>query len=123
MENKLKENPLNNISDSGKEYVYMKIDQVKLKSIENISLLTNKMIFMLIASMLGGVILQILGFAASFFIGRLLGSYALGFVIVAAFFAVVLCIIYFFRNRLFTNVLIQTFIKMFFPRIKDEEAE
>ena len=77
MENIDNSNPLNEITDSGKEYLYLKIDQIKLKSVENLSLLTNKMIFTLLASMLGGVIMQLLGCAASFFIGSLRGSYAL----------------------------------------------
>ena len=123
MENIDNSNPLNEIIDSGKEYLYLKIDQIKLKSVENLSLLTNKMIFTLLASMLGGVILQLLGFAASFFIGSLLGSYALGFVIVAGFFLLILAILYVFKDRLFTNKLVQLFIKMFYPKPKTEEAE
>jgi hypothetical protein len=78
-------NPFNNITDSTKDYINLKIDEYKLKGVENFSILTNKMIYILLAIMLGGVILQLLGFALSFFVGSLFNSTAIGFLIVAVF--------------------------------------
>lgn len=107
---------LDDISSSAKEYVNMKIDEFKLRGVENLSILSNKMIFLLIATMMGGVILQLTGLALSYFIGQLLGNTALGFLITAVLFIIILLIIYSRRNNLFTDKLVALFIKIFFEK-------
>ena len=105
---------LNEISGTAKEYLNLRLDEYKLKGVENFSLISNKVLVILIATMLGAVILQLFGFALAFFIGDLLGSTAIGFVIMALVFGCVLAIIYAKRDSLFINRTIQMYMKMFF---------
>jgi len=107
-------NQLGEMSQTAKEYISLKIDEYKLKGVENFSIISNKVLVILIATMLGAVILQLLGFAFAFFIGELLGSTALGFVIVAFIFGVALWLVYANRNTLFINRMIQMYMRMFF---------
>lgn len=108
--------PLDDVSASTKEYINLKIDQYKLKGAEHLSVLSNKLIFLLIATMLGGVILQLCGLALAYFAGQLIGNTALGFLAVAAVFALFLWILYRKRENLFTDKLVVLFIKIFFEK-------
>lgn len=105
---------ISEISGTAKEYLNLRLDEYKLKGVENFSLISNKVLVTLIATMLGAVILQLLGFALAFFTGDLLGSTALGFVMVALVFGSVLAVIYAKRDSLFINRMIQMYMKMFF---------
>ncbi|MEF9930890.1 MAG: hypothetical protein RSC28_00110 [Bacteroidales bacterium] len=108
--------PLDILSSSAKEYVNLKIDEYKLKGVEHLSVLSNKLIFILIATMLGGAILQLIGLAISYFIGQLVGNIALGFLIASVIFIIILLVIYLRRDKLFTNKLVSLFIKIFFEK-------
>ncbi len=105
---------LGEISETAREYINLRLDEYKLKGVENFSLLSNKILVILISTMLGAVILQLLGFAFAFLIGELIGSTALGFAIMALVFGCILGIIYARRNTLFTNRMVRMYMKMFF---------
>lgn len=119
MENSEK-SKIEDLRDSGKEYINLKIDEVKLKSVAHLAKLSNKLIVLLLAIMLGGVVLQLSGLALSYFIGQLVGSVALGFLIVAIFFLVILALLFIFRDRLFLNKLVRLFIGVFFENDNKE---
>lgn len=107
-------NRLGELSETAKEYINLRIDEFKLKGVENFSIISNKALIILIATMLGAVILQLLGFAFAFFIGDMVGSTALGFTIIALIFGAALWFIYAKRNSLFLNKMVQMYMKMFF---------
>lgn len=114
------DNNIDSIRDSVKEYVNLNVELYKLKSVENLSLLSNKAIVLLIYTMIGAVILQLLGFAAAFFIGDLLGNTALGFASVSILFAIALAIIYAKRDTLFIGKMIRMYMRMFFNSGKQQ---
>ncbi len=111
-------NRLDNIRDTVKDYVNLKVDEYKLKGVENFSIISNKVLVILIATMLGAVILQLLGFALAFMIGELTGSTAIGFGATTLLFAVALAVIYAKRNTLFLNKMVRMYFKMFFGNNK-----
>ncbi len=114
---------LGDISRTAKEYVNLRLDEFRLKGVENFSIISNKVLVILIATMLGAVVLQLLGFAFAFFIGDLLGSIALGFIIMAALFGCALAAIYVKRDTMFINKMIQMYMKMFFGNAYKQEDE
>lgn len=105
-----------------KEYVNMKLDSFTLKAVEDISIVSGKVILILIFTMLGVVILQLLGFALSYFIGEQLGSNALGFLIVGGIFVVAFLVVFCLRKKLFTNSIVKLFINMFFNNNAERET-
>lgn len=113
---------LGEVAETAREYVNLKIDQYKLKGVENLSIISNKTLVILIATMLGAVILQLIGFAFAFFIGELVGSTALGFIIMALIFGVVLWLIYAKRDTLFIDKMVRMYMKMFFSNNKNRES-
>ncbi len=107
-------NPFEDLSVSAKEYLRLKIDEYKLRGVEGLSTLFNTILFIMVATIVAGVALQLLGLAAGYAIGGLIGSDALGFCIMGTLFAIAVLILYCFRKRLFINQLIKMFIKLFF---------
>lgn len=111
-------NLFSRIADTAVEYLNVKADEYKLKTVENLSILTNKILVALTATMLGTVILLLLGFAVSFFLGQMLGNLAWGFTIVALLFAEALIMVYISRKTLFMEKVKRMYLKMFFGNNK-----
>lgn len=113
-ENGKSKNAADEMISSVKEYVALKIDELKLKGVEGLSLLCSKMIFIFLAAMTIVIVLQLLGLSLGFLIGEYLGSNALGFLAVGAFFIIVFIILYLFKNKIFVNNFVKFFIQIFF---------
>lgn len=113
-ENIRQNNPFEEITDSAKEYVNLKMDEYKLRGVEGLSTLFNTVLFIIIAAIIAGVALQMLGLAAGYAIGEVTGSTALGFTVMGVLFIIAVSILCLFRKRLFINQLIRIFIKLFF---------
>ncbi len=109
-------NPFNDLSVSAKEYFKLKVDEYKLRGIEGLSVLFNTVFFIMIASIVAGVALQMLGLAAGYAMGEILGSNAAGFCSVGGFFIAIVLVLYILRKKLFINQLIKMFIKLFFEQ-------
>ncbi len=107
---------LGKVADIAADYLNARVDEYKIKTVENLSLLTNKILVALIATMLGTVILLLLGVALAFFLGAMLGNIAWGFIFVAFLFAQALFMVYICRKTLFINKMKQMYLKMFFGR-------
>ena len=105
---------LGKIADTAIEYMNIRVDEYKMKTVENLSILTNKILVALIATMLGTVMLLLLGVALAFFLGTMIGSIAWGFIFVAILYAQALLMVYITRKTLFMDKMKQMYLKMFF---------
>jgi hypothetical protein len=114
MEQSEQKNPFEDLSVSAKEYLNLKIDEYKLRGVEGLSTLFNTILFITVTTIVAGVALQLLGLAAGYAIGELIGSTSLGFCIIGGIFVIAVIILYAFRKKLFINQLIKIFIKLFF---------
>lgn len=99
---------------SVKEYVALKIDELKLKGVEGLSLLCSKIIYIFLAALIIVIALLLLGLSLAFFLGEQFGSDILGFFTVGMLFVIIFAILYLFRNRLFINRLVKFFIQLLF---------
>lgn len=99
---------------SVKEYVALKIDELKLKGVEGLSLLCSKIIYIFLAALIIVIALLLLGLSLAFFLGEQFGSDILGFFTVGMLFVIIFAILYLFRNRLFINRLVRFFIQLLF---------
>ena len=99
---------------SVKEYVALKIDELKLKGVEGLSLLCSKIIYIFLAALIIVIALLLLGLSLAFFLGEQFGSDILGFLAVGMLFVIIFAILYLFRDRLFINRLVRFFIQLLF---------
>ncbi len=107
----MEKRPLEDIKTSTIEYVNLRIDQLKLKGVENASIIGGRIIVLLIATMFGSVALILGGIALSYYIGNLIGNIALGFLVSCGIFFVILLTLYLFRNKLFTGDLLRFLLR------------
>lgn len=115
--NKRNSPPFSGVADSLKEYVNLKADEYKLRGVEGLSTLFNLIFFMLVATIVAGVALQMFGLAAGYAIGEMLGSASLGFAIMGVLYAAAVAVLYLLRRRLFINRLVRMFVRADRPSI------
>ena len=102
------------------KYLYLKIDYFKLEFIEAFSTIFSKIITMWVSLLLGIIFISFALIALAFYLGKLLGAYHWGFLIVAGIFLFFAIIFIALRNKLLTNPLIKAFIETLFDSNKNE---
>jgi hypothetical protein len=113
-----------NLADSAKEYLDMRLDAIKLQLVENLSVLFSRIVSVTLLIIFIGIALAFLASAFSWWIGDLLESKAAGTVITGGLFLLLALILYFRRRKLFINSMVAMFSKMFFEtsdKISEEE--
>ena len=111
--------PIEDLYSSLKEYLDLRIDQLKLIAVDKLATAGSKLyasLFILLFAATASVFLLL---ALMYWLGELLGSIALGALITAGVHIILLIIVWIFRKRLFTNTMIRTFVKLFFHREED----
>ncbi|MBP5210984.1 MAG: hypothetical protein J6Z27_04010 [Bacteroidales bacterium] len=107
--------PFTDAGDSAKEAVGTKVDEVKLRIVRSLSSLFASFLSTLIVIVFVLTAVAFLGVALGHWIGSLLGSPAMGFLLIGALFALVTIILLCFKSKLFINNFIRKFIAIFFP--------
>jgi len=110
--------PLKDLAGDAQEYVDMKVEDVKLRTAKGMSVAMNELVAIVLILAVATIVLITLAFAFVLLLGDLVGSYALGAFIVAAFFLVILVVLFTRRKKLFINSFLKTFLNLFFS---DEE--
>lgn len=103
-------------------FVEQEIESAKLTAAEKISLATSSVMTGLILTLLVGTILLFASLALAYFLGTVLGSFALGFLSVSGIYLIVLLIVYIFRKRLITDRIVEVVIQFLFDE-EDKELE
>lgn len=112
-------NPLVELYSSIKDYLDLRIDEIKLALTENMAKIFSKIIYFILAAITGGIAVGFLAIAFSSWMGTLLGSPTLGYLITAGVLLLILFVLYLNRNRLFMNSAIKLFIRIFFDEKED----
>ncbi|MBQ7222107.1 MAG: hypothetical protein IJS02_01405 [Bacteroidales bacterium] len=107
--------PITDVGDSAKEAIDSKVDEVKLRMVKGFSSLFASFLSTLIVIAFVLTAIAFLGVALGHWVGSLLGSPALGFLIIGGAFLFITLILLCFKSKLFVNNFIRKFIKIFFP--------
>lgn len=100
-----------------RQYFEQQGELLRLEAAERLAKVTSALITFLVLALLGMLVLALLSVAAALWIGRMVESYALAFLIVAAAYALLGVLMYVFRTRLITNPALSAVLDSFF----DEE--
>ena len=111
--------PVDDLSRSTKEYVDLRLDDLKLRAVKGLSLSLNHLLTMILILFTAAIVMLALAFGLVLLLGSAIGSYAGGAFIVAGFFLLVGVILFLLRKKLFLNSFIKMFVGIFF----DEEKE
>ena len=106
--------PVEDLGQKTTEYIDLRVDELKLKTAKGLSLTLSKLLYMLLVLFVVSIIMISIAVGGVMWIGELVGSYAGGAAIVAAFFLLVLGVLVLLRKRLFRDTFVPLFIYLFF---------
>lgn len=116
--------PAEKLTGTVKEYVDLKADEIKLRTAKGLSIALNQVLSILAVLSLAGVVLLALAFCLILLLGQLVGSYALGALIIAVIFGVAAYLLYRKKDKLFLDSFVKLFVSLFFEEeLKDEEEQ
>jgi hypothetical protein len=103
-------------------YIDKRVDLVKLHLVEELSRFTARFTLKLGVLYLLFFVLMFASLAGAFFLGEILGSNGQGFMIIAGIYLFFAIVFFLLRRILIQKPVIQTFIKIFFPKFDKDEA-
>lgn len=111
--------PLEDLSRNATEYVDMKVDELKLRTVKGLSVAMNELVAVVLILSVATIVIMAFAFGSVLLIGDLIGSYAAGAFIVSAVFLVLLIVLFSIRKKLFLNSFLKLFLGLFFS--EDEQ--
>lgn len=115
--------PVENLSQSAREYVDLRVEDLKLRTAKGLSVSLNHLLSMILVLFSATVALLAFSFGCILLLGQAVGSYALGAFIVAAVLAVVTWILFRLRDKLFLDGFIKMFLGLFFEENEEDDEE
>ena len=102
------------------QYINLRIDALKLRSVENLSVFFSIVFSALVGILLLNIALLFLLGAATYWISTLIGSVIGAMLITGGFFLLLIVLMIIFRKILITNSLVRMFSKMLFDNTQKE---
>ena len=115
--------PVERIIDGGRVYLDQRLEQLKLNTVQGLSVGTTALSRLLLIFAVGSILLLTLSFAFVMWLGEILNSYALAAFIVAGVLLIVLVVLYLFREKLFTNSFVSLYSDIMRPQEKATTLE
>lgn len=106
--------PVEELGKEASEYIDLRLDDIKLRTAKGLSLTLSKLLYMLLVLFVVSIVLTAIAIGGVMWIGEVIGSYAGGAAIVAAFFLLVLGVLILLRKKLFRDTFVSLFVKLFF---------
>jgi hypothetical protein len=114
---------IENIRREIQAYVEVKFDLIRLHTAEHLSRILTDITTVVISGYLLFLILTFISLAAGFFFGSLLGSNEAGFLCVAGFYFLLLCIFLALRKKIVEKPVIKAVVRLLFPKFTDDEKK
>lgn len=109
-----RQKPIEKLASTAREYLDLKTDELKLRTVESLSVAFSRFSALLIIMSILAIAVTACAFGLVLLLGKLLGNYAAGAFIVAGAFAIVLVILILLRKKLFLNSFTRMFIDIFY---------
>lgn len=97
-----------------RNYLDLRLNELKLKTIDGLSIGVSRILSMMLVVMLGAIALAAFAFGAVLLLGDLIGSWAGAAFIVGGIFLIVLSLLLIYWKRLFVNIFVKLFIGIFY---------
>ena len=106
--------PAEELSREAKEYVDLRLEDVKLRTVKGLSLTASNLLGMILLLGVAINLALVLSFGIILLVGELIGSYAWAALGVAVLLGIVLWILVRKRDTLFKDTFVPLFVKLFF---------
>ena len=111
--------PAEELSREAKEYIDLRLEDVKLRTVKGLSITASKLVGMILLLGLAINLVLVLSFGIILLVGELVGSYAWAALGVAVILGIALWILVRKRDSLFKDTFVPLFVKLFFS--EDDE--
>ncbi len=115
MENPQEKDNVRRIADDVASYVNLKIDALKLDTVENLSVAFSNAFGVVMFIILGGMGLLFFTGVLTYLLGLLIGSMIWAVVIMGAIFSIAAVVVLVNRQKMFADSMVRMFGRMFFP--------
>ena len=95
-------------------YLDLRLNELKLKTIDGLSIGVSRVLSMMLVIMLGAIVLAAYAFGAVLLLGEIIGSWAGAAFIIGSIFLIILALLLIFWKRLFVNIFVKLFIGIFY---------
>ena len=112
--------PAEDLSREAKEYIDLRLDDVKLRTARGLSVTASKLVGLFLILGVGISLTLVLSFGLILLLGELIGSYAWSAIGVAVLLGIGLWILIRKRNTLFKDTFVPLFVKLFFSDDDDD---
>jgi hypothetical protein len=114
---------ISEVVDASKTYIEANLKLFKLTLLERLSKVVSLIISTTLVMLVGTMFLLFLSLSAAMFIGSMLDSRTLGFLIMALFFLIIMLFLWFRRKTLVINPIIRTLNDIVFTDNENDEDE
>jgi hypothetical protein len=90
------------------------MDDLKLKTVDGLSVCVSRMLSLMVILMLGAIVLASFAFGTVILLGDLIGSWSAAAFTVGGVFLLALVVLLFVWRKLFTNIFVKLFIGIFY---------
>lgn len=97
-----------------RNYLDLRLNELKLKTIDGLSIGVSRVLSMMLVIMLGAIVLAAFAFGTVLLLGDLIGSWAGAAFIIGGVFLIILALLLIFWKRLFVNIFVKLFIGIFY---------
>ena len=111
--------PAEELASEAREYVDLKVDEIKLRTAKGLSVSVAKLLGMVLILGVLSSLLLVPSFGCTLLFGEAIGSYGWAALAVAGLLAVVLAVLIVLKDKLFSGSFVQLFIKLFFGGDED----
>ena len=111
---------LGELTEAGRDYVNLRKDAFKLRVIDDLSKLCNRLFSLILLLLIAGAALFFFALGLHWWLGQWLHSQGAASLIIGFCFLALLAVLCIYRERLFLNGMVSTFSALFF---KDKEEE
>jgi LPXTG-motif cell wall-anchored protein len=113
--------PAEDLSQKAREYIDLRIDEVKLAAAKGLSISLSKLVGLILILGVATNLVLVLAFGLILLVGELIHSYAWAALGVAVLLGIALWILLRKRNGLFKDTFVPLFINLFFAKDDDKE--
>ncbi len=97
-----------------RRYMDMRLDELKLKTVDGLSVGVSRVLSLMVILMLGAIVLASFAFGTVLLLGNLIGSWAAAAFIIGGVFLIAIVVILFVWKKLFTDIFVKLFIDIFY---------
>ena len=97
-----------------RNYLDLRLNELKLKTIDGLSIGVSRVVSMMLVIMLGAIVLAAFAFGTVLLLGELIGSWAGAAFIIGGIFLIILALLLIYWKRLFVNIFVKLFISIFY---------